>query len=139
MRSSTSITSLVQQLGQHDVAVEQARPVLVGDAQRVAEAARDGQHGRFALALQQRVGGDRGAHLDRFDQACGNGLARRQAQQVADAGDGGVAVLLRVLGQQLVGHEAPSGRRATMSVKVPPRSIQNCQSMCIPLVNEGLL
>ncbi len=29
----------------------------------------------------------------------------------------------------------PSGRRATMSVKVPPRSIQNCQrAQCISLI-----
>ena len=35
--------ALVQQLGQHDVAVEQPRPVLVGDAQRVAKAARGDQ------------------------------------------------------------------------------------------------
>jgi hypothetical protein len=33
-----STTALVQQLGQHDAAVEQPRPGLVGDAQRVAEA-----------------------------------------------------------------------------------------------------
>ena len=53
----------VEQLGQHDVAVEQARPVLVGDAQRIAKAARGDQQRRLALALQQRVGGHRGAHL----------------------------------------------------------------------------
>ena len=32
-------------------------------------------------------------------------LARLQAQQMADAGHGGVAVLLGVLGQQLVRHQ----------------------------------
>jgi hypothetical protein len=59
----------VQQLGQHDVAVEQARPVLVGDAQRIAKAARGDQQRGLALALQQRVGGDRGAHLHALDHA----------------------------------------------------------------------
>src|SRR5437879_10222923 len=48
---------------QHDLPVEEARAVLVGDAQRIAEAARNKQHGALALALEQRVGGDRGAHL----------------------------------------------------------------------------
>jgi hypothetical protein len=57
----------VQQLGQHDVAVEQARAVLVGDAQRVAKAARGDQQRGLALALQQRVGGHRGAHLHALD------------------------------------------------------------------------
>jgi hypothetical protein len=55
--------AFVQQLGQHDVAVEQPRPVLVGDAQRVAEAARGDQQRAVALALEQRIGGHRGAHL----------------------------------------------------------------------------
>ena len=41
---------------------------LVADAQRVGEAAVDHQQRALALALQQRVGGDRGAHLHRLDQ-----------------------------------------------------------------------
>jgi hypothetical protein len=57
---------LIQQLRQHDVAIEQARPRLVGDAQRVAKAARGHQHGAVALALEQRVGRHRGAHLHRL-------------------------------------------------------------------------
>jgi hypothetical protein len=60
-------------LRQHDVAVEDARPVLVGDAQRIAEAARDEERGALALALEQRVGRHRGAHLDRVDLCGGMG------------------------------------------------------------------
>jgi hypothetical protein len=45
----------VQQLGQHDVAVEQARPRLVGDAQRVAKAACGDQQRAVALAFQQAL------------------------------------------------------------------------------------
>jgi hypothetical protein len=40
---------LVQQLGQHDLAIEQARPVLVGDAQRIAKPARGHQQRRLPL------------------------------------------------------------------------------------------
>ena len=99
----------VEQLGQHDVAVEHARPVLVGDAQRVAEAARDDQHRGLALALEQRVGGDGRAHLHRIDPLARDRRAGGEAEQVADAGDRGVAVLLRVLRQQLVRDERAVG------------------------------
>src|SRR5471030_1532203 len=99
----------IQQLGQHDVAVEQSRTILVGDAQRVAEAARDGQRGRLALALEQRVGGDGGAHLDRLDALDRNGGVGGEAHQVADAGDGRVAIALRIFRQQLVGAQPAIG------------------------------
>jgi hypothetical protein len=92
----------VQQLRQHDAPVEQARAVLVGDAQRVAKAARGDQQRGLALALQQRVGGDRGAHLHALDLFRRHRLAGQQAQQVADAGDRRVAVLLGVVAEQLV-------------------------------------
>jgi hypothetical protein len=91
----------VQQLRQQDVAIEQARAILVGDAQRIAEAARDGQRGRLAFALQQRVGSHRGAHLDRADLRHRNRLAPGDAHQLADAGDCRVGILFRILGQQL--------------------------------------
>ena len=52
---------VVELLGEHDVAVEDARPGLVADAQRVAEPLGDHQDGRLALALEQRVGRDGGA------------------------------------------------------------------------------
>jgi hypothetical protein len=55
-------------------------------------------------------------------------LAPGHAHQLADAGNGRVGILLRILRQQLVRAAGHPGR-ATMSVKVPPRSIQNCQSM----------
>ena len=58
---------LVEQLRQADVAVEDARPVLVGDAQLVAEAARDEERDGLALALEERVGGDRRPHLHGLD------------------------------------------------------------------------
>ena len=89
----------VQQLGQLDVAVKDARAVLVGDAQRIAKAACGDQQRGLALALQQRVGGHRGAHLHALHLIRRDRLAGFQAQQVADAGHRGVAVLLGVFTQ----------------------------------------
>ncbi len=96
---------VVQRLGQHDIEIEQSRPVLVGNAQRIAEAARGHQRGGLALALQQRVGRHGSAHLDHFHLRRGDRLSGGQAQQVTNARDGGIAVLLRIFRQQLVGRE----------------------------------
>ena len=94
---------LVEHFRQHHVAVEQARTVLVGDAQAIAETAGGHQQRAFALALEQRVGGDRGTHLDALDLLGRHRLAGRDAQQLADARHRRVAVLLGVLRQHLRG------------------------------------
>jgi hypothetical protein len=39
------------------VALEELRPCLIGDAQRIAKAARDDEQRAVALALEQRIGG----------------------------------------------------------------------------------
>jgi hypothetical protein len=117
----------VQQLGQDDVAVEQPRPVLVGDAQRVAKAARRHQQRRFALAFQQRVGRHRGTHLHAFDALGRDRLARLQAEQVADARHCGISVLLGIVGEELVRDQGPVGpsadnigeRAATVDPELP--------------------
>ena len=69
---------LEQHLRLDDVLGENLRPRLVADAQRVAETLGGEQQRAVALALQQRIGGDRGAHLHRADPAGGIGspLAR---------------------------------------------------------------
>ena len=97
--------ALVEHFRLDDVAREDLWPRLVADPQRIAEAARDQQQRALALALEQRVGGDRGAHLHRADAAWRDRLAGREADEVADALDGGVAVGLGVFRQQLVGDE----------------------------------
>ena len=112
---------LVQQFGQHDVAVKQAWPVLVGDAQRVAKTPGGHQQRGLALAFQQRVGGHGGAHLHAGHLIGRDGFTRPQAQQVPDARHGRIPVLLRVFAQQLVrgegairpaGHDVGEGATA---------------------------
>ena len=82
---------LIQHRRQGDGEVEQARARLVADAQGVGEAAVDQQERAVALALQQRVGGDGGAHLHRLDQPGGMGSSASTPEHRLDAGDGGVA------------------------------------------------
>ena len=88
--------ALVQHVGLDDVAGENLRPRLVADLQRVAETFGDQQQRAVALALEQRVGGDRRAHLHRADAARRDRLAGFQAEQVADALHGGVGIGFRV-------------------------------------------
>ncbi len=97
----------VELLGQHDVAREDVGAVLVADAQRVAQALRDGQHGGRALALEERVGGDGGAHLDGVDLGRGQRLVLAEPEAVADALDRRVRVVLGVLGEQLSYRDLP--------------------------------
>ena len=92
----------VEHFRQDDVAIEEPRAVLVGDAQRVAKTARDEEHGALAFALEERVGRYRGAHLHRFDALAGDRRARRDAEKRADAGERRVAIALGVLREQLV-------------------------------------
>jgi hypothetical protein len=121
---------LVNLLGQEDFLGKNVGPGLVGDLERVAETLGDQQKDPIALALQQRIGGDRGAHLDFADALRGHRLARRDAQQVADALDGGVAVGLRILRQQLARVQASLGiatdnvgeRAAAIDPEIPGRA-----------------
>ena len=90
----------MQQLGQHDVAVEETRSSLIADARRIGEATGDHQQQRLTLALEQCIGCHCGAHLDRFDLVGGHGIVRRHAEQPTDAGNGGIGILLWIVGQQ---------------------------------------
>ena len=100
---------LVQHRGQHDAAVEEVGPRLVADAQRIGEARGGDQQRAVALALQQRVGRDGGAHLDHVDLGARDRRAGGDAHQLADSLDRGVAIVLRVLGQQLARHQRAVG------------------------------
>ena len=66
------------------------------------------------------------------------GSARPPAgRAAADAGHGGVAVAAGFSDSSLWVDSRPSGSRATMSVKVPPRSIQNCQRAIVVSVGPS--
>jgi hypothetical protein len=91
--------ALVEHVGLDDLARENLRPRLVADLERVAETACDQQQHPVALALEQRVGGNRGAHLDRADLARRDRLVGGEPEQVADALHRGVGIGLRVLRQ----------------------------------------
>ena len=101
--------ALVKHVRLDDVARENLRPRLVADAQRVAEAAGDHQKRALALALEERVRRDRGAHLDGAETVGRDGLAGTKAEQVADAGDRRVAVGLGIFRKQFVSDEPAVG------------------------------
>ncbi len=69
--------ALVEHVRFDDVLREDFRPRLVTDAQRVAEALGDQKQRALALALEERVGCDRGAHLDGADVLTRNRRAER--------------------------------------------------------------
>ena len=71
---------LVQHRRQPDRQIEQPRPRLIADAQRVGEATIDHQKRALALALQQRVGGNGGAHLHAVHNTDGDRRIGRDAQ-----------------------------------------------------------
>jgi len=78
----------VEQFGQDDRALKQLGPGLGGDPQRIAEALRLQQQGRVAVALKQRIGGYRRAHLHAVDPLRRDGFAWAQAKKAADARSG---------------------------------------------------
>ena len=106
---------VVEQLGQHDPAREDVRAMLVADPERVAEPLGDRQYRRLAAALEERVGGDRRAHLDRVDPRGRQRLLGAEPEQIPDPLQRGVPVVVRVVGQELV-HRERAVRRAADDV-----------------------
>src|SRR5271156_1053441 len=92
---------LIQHFWKHDMAVEQARPRLRGDPERITKTPRNHQQGPFTLAFQQRVGGYRGTHFHASNLLRRDHLARRKLQQPAYALDRRIVVLSGTFRQQL--------------------------------------
>ena len=67
-----------------DVPRENLGPRLVADLERVAEILADDEQNPIALAFEQRIGGDRGAHLDAVDQLCRQRIAPHYAKEIGD-------------------------------------------------------
>ena len=99
----------VQHGRKNNVQVEQPGARLVANAQAVGKAGVHDQQRALPFALQQRVGGDGGAHFHRLDPAGGDGGVEGDAQDGFDPGDGGVAVAAGVLRQQLMGGQHAGG------------------------------
>ena len=98
---------LVEQFGPLNVEVKELGAGLVADKQKVAETFGDQQQNVFALAFEQSVGGNGGAHLDRTDTVVGDRAAG--AQQVPDALHGCVPVAFGVFAKQFVGLQGAIG------------------------------
>ena len=96
---------LVEHVRLDDMLRENLRPRLVADPQRVAKTLGDQKERALALALKERIGRNRGAHLHGADARRGNGLAGRHPKQVADAGNRGIAIGFGIFRKQLVGDE----------------------------------
>ena len=95
--------ALVQQRRQLDPAHEQLRPILVADAQRVGEAARDHQQPcARPCARAARWSRPSCPSSPRRDRPRGIGAPRRETAAARGCLHGRVAVALRVLRQQLV-------------------------------------
>ncbi len=99
----------VEHLGQHDVEREQVRPCLIPDPQCIAEALGGHEHRGLALALEQGIGGNRGAHLHRIDQFRRQRRTVGHTEDVSDALDCGIRVSPWILRQELVGDRCTVG------------------------------
>ena len=97
--------ALVEHVRLDDVLGEDFRPRLVADAQRVAEALGDQKQRPLALALQERIGGDRRAHFDGGDLLARDRRAGLEPQQMADAMHRRVPIGFGIFRKQLVGDE----------------------------------
>ena len=69
----------------YDVAGKDARARLMADLERIAKAARGHQQRALAPPFEQRIGGDRGSHLDGANCSARIGLpeARRRSRRIA--------------------------------------------------------
>ena len=92
----------IEHRGLLDAAGKDLGPGLIADLERVTKSlAHDQQYG-IALALEQRIGGDRRAHFDAVDGTHRQRLPAPHAEQIGDAGNGRVGISLGVVREQLV-------------------------------------
>ena len=98
----------IERRGQLDVKVEEARPVLVADRERVAETGRRDERGRHAAALEEGIGRDGRADADHVDRRIRAAFAQGDVEDARDARVRRAAVLR----QPLLDMEPPAGRPA---------------------------
>ena len=97
----------IKQFRQGDLKVKELRPRLMADPEKIAKPLGDEEERAVPLPFQQRIGGDGGAHLHRFDGVRRHGVAISQPQHLTNALHGGVLVAFRVLRKQLVRRQRP--------------------------------
>jgi hypothetical protein len=120
------VNRLEQRVRAADVQIEQGGARLGSDPQKIAEPFGDQQQNPFALAFQQGIGGNGGAHLDGGYGTDGQVITRTQPKAVANALHGGIGVAFRIFRQQLAGFQRsvrpprrPQPSRATTRRPVP--------------------
>ena len=119
----------VEHLRQLDLKREDIRAVLVADAQRIAETPGRHQGRSRAAALQQGVGGHRGAHAN-----SGNGGRVVPGGEKADAVNSGVGIVARIFRQQLDGRDftgrAPGDHIGKGTAAIDPELPTLCGMRC---------
>ena len=100
----------IEHRGLLDLAREDLGPGLVADLERIAEPlAHDEEHG-IALALEQRIGGDRRPHPDACDRLGRERAVARATDEIGNAGKRSIFVGLRIVRQQLARQQPAVGR-----------------------------
>ena len=109
---------LVQHVRQHDLECENVRTSLVADSECICKSTGDGEQGPLTFTLEQRIGGNRGAHFYSVDDTVRNHVCAVQTENIANALYRRILVVLRVFGQQFAarqgivrtaGHEISKG------------------------------
>ena len=93
----------VKQCRLDDMQVKNARAGLIANLQGIAKSLGGDQNRCVALALQQRVGGNRSTHFDGGNQVRRDRRIFRHLQKPANAGQRRVAIGFGVLRQQFAG------------------------------------
>ena len=121
--------ALAQRRRKHDLTIEQPGAILVADSKRIAKTTGDHQYGA-ARPCARAARWSRRSFPCGSDHPLGGNLLPLvpESHQPTDTFDRGVLVVARSFSDSsLCVVSVPCGVRAMMSVKVPPRSIQNCQ------------
>ena len=92
---------VIERRGFADIQIEQPRPGLVAYCQEIGKAPVDHQHGRRPIALQERIGGNGGAHFDMGDATRRQRRIGCEAQRHFDARQCRVVIALGIVGEQL--------------------------------------
>ncbi len=96
---------VMEHLRETHAAVEDVGAMLIADAQLVGEALGDGQYRRLAGMFQQRIRGHRRAHAHGVDPLRRNRVGWCEFEYRADAVDGCVVVLFRILREELARYQ----------------------------------